>query len=89
MKNFKRMISLLLVCAFVFSAAACGGGSTATDTTTSSADGEIDIDTVDFSQYEYISIEEYRDKIMELLKKSTEELTEEERAIIEAYINIV
>lgn len=64
MKNFKRMISLLLVCAFVFSAAACGGGSTATDTTTSSADGEIDIDTVDFSQYEYISIEEYRDKTL-------------------------
>lgn len=31
----------------------------------------------------------YRDKVMELLKKSVEELTEEERAIIEAYINIV
>ena len=34
-------------------------------------------------------LEEYRDKVIELLKKSTEELTEEERAIIEAYINIV
>ena len=34
-------------------------------------------------------LEEYKDKIMEILKKSTEELTEEERAIIEAYINIV
>lgn len=34
-------------------------------------------------------IEEYRDKVIELLKKNTEELTEEEKAIIEAYINIV
>ena len=34
-------------------------------------------------------LEEYRDKVMELLKKNVEELTEEEKAIIEAYINIV
>ena len=34
-------------------------------------------------------LEEYKDKIMELLEKNPEELTEEEKAIIEAYINIV
>ncbi len=34
-------------------------------------------------------LEEYKDIIMELLEKNPEELTEEEKAIIEAYINIV
>ncbi len=34
-------------------------------------------------------LEQYKDKIMELLEKNPEELTEEEKAIIEAYINIV
>ena len=34
-------------------------------------------------------LEDYKAKIMELLKKKVEELTEEEKAIIEAYINIV
>ena len=44
---------------------------------------------IDGNTYYREFLEEYREKIMELLKKSTEELTEEERAIIEAYINIV
>ena len=34
-------------------------------------------------------LEEYRQQVMELLKKNVEDLTEEEKAIIEAYINIV
>lgn len=44
---------------------------------------------IDGESYYREFLEEYRDDIIELLKKKTEELTEEERAIIEAYINIV
>ena len=44
---------------------------------------------IDGSTYYREFLEEYKDTIMELLKKRTEELTEEEKAIIEAYINIV
>jgi hypothetical protein len=44
---------------------------------------------IDGNTYYREFLEEYKDTIMEILKKSTEELTEEERAIIEAYINIV
>mgnify|MGYP006923206552 CR=1 FL=1 len=37
-----------------------------------------------------VSINDFsREEIMELLEKNPEELTEEEKAIIEAYINIV
>ena len=40
---------------------------------------------IDGNTYYREFLEEYRDKIMELLKKSTEELTEEERAILEKH----
>ncbi len=63
MNNIKRLISLGLVAAFLISSAACGAKPQDTDAQTT-ADGEIDIDSVDFSQYEYISIEEYRDKTL-------------------------
>ena len=65
MNIIKRLISLGLVAAFLVSATACGENAQTTDTagTTAQTD-EIDIDTVDFSQYKYISIEEYRDKTL-------------------------
>ena len=44
---------------------------------------------IDGNKYYREFLEEYREEIEELLKKKTDELTEEERAIIEAYINIV
>ncbi len=44
---------------------------------------------IDGNTYYREFLEEYRDQIMELLKKNADELTEEEKAIIEAYINIV
>ena len=44
---------------------------------------------IDGNKYYREFLEEYKDKIMELLDKKVEDLTEEEKAIIEAYINIV
>lgn len=46
------------------------------------------IDGTDKNDYK-LHLPEAKEKIMELLKKSIDELTEEERAIIEAYINIL
>ena len=68
MTIIKRLISLGLAATFLVSATACGDKSaTTTDTTAvtnTATDGEIDIDTVDFSQYNYISIEDYRDRTL-------------------------
>ena len=44
---------------------------------------------IDGETYYREYLNEYKEEIMELLKKRVEELTEEEKAIIEAYINIV
>ena len=44
---------------------------------------------IDGNTYYREFLEEYKETIMELLKKKAEELTEEEKALIEAYINIV
>lgn len=44
---------------------------------------------IDGETYYREYLEGYKEEIMELLKKRVEELTEEEKAIIEAYINIV
>ena len=44
---------------------------------------------IDGETYYREYLEGYKEEIMELLKKKVEDLTEEEKAIIEAYINIV
>ena len=44
---------------------------------------------IDGETYYKEFLEEYKEQIMDLLKKNIDTLTEEERAIIEAYINIV
>ncbi len=44
---------------------------------------------IDGNTYYRELLDEYKEKIMELLKKNADELTEEEKALIEAYINIV
>lgn len=44
---------------------------------------------IDGETYYRAELDAYKETIMELLKKRAEELTEEEKAIIEAYINIV
>ena len=44
---------------------------------------------IDGETYYREHLERYKDEIMDLLKKRVEDLTEEEKAIIEAYINIV
>ena len=63
MKQMKKLLCLLLSAVFVFSAAACGKPAVTTGSSASD-NGEIDIDSVDFNDYEYISIEEYRDKTL-------------------------
>ena len=44
---------------------------------------------IDGNTYYRELLDEYKEQIMELLKKNADELTEEEKALIEAYINIV
>ena len=44
---------------------------------------------IDGNTYYRELLDEYKEQIMELLKKNEDELTEEEKALIEAYINIV
>lgn len=68
-----------------------GDSDSDSDTPSDSGSGKYSKENqiIDGETYYREFLEEYRDTIMELLKKSTEELTEEERAIIEAYINIV
>ena len=44
---------------------------------------------IDGNTYYREFLEQYKDQIMELLEKNVDELTEEEKKIIEAYINIV
>ena len=68
-----------------------GDSDSDSDTSSDSGSGKYSKENqiIDGETYYREFLEEYRDTIMELLKKSTEELTEEERAIIEAYINIV
>ncbi len=61
MNRFKKLLSLILCAVFVFSAAACKNTA---ETTAAADDGEFDINKVDFNDYEYISIEEYKDRTL-------------------------
>ncbi len=67
------------------------GGEQESDNPSDSGSGKYDKanQIINGETYYREFIEEYRDKVIELLKKNPEELTEEEKAIIEAYINIV
>ncbi len=68
-----------------------GNSDQESDTPSDSGSGKYSKENqiIDGNTYYREFLEEYRDKVMELLKKNAEELTEEEKAIIEAYINIV
>ncbi len=63
MKMLKRLSCLALAAVFVLSAASCTAKPAQTQDAQTESTG-IDIDTVDFNDYEYISIEEYKDRTL-------------------------